>query len=399
MPSVRQTDIQRAVLGEVRTELKERQPGDGYRPYDAVRLPTDVRRAFEAESSGKGRDDVVSLDRVVDRYARTLKRSIDAANQVGPKFVTVKEADKVGPKDVGSRVVAARAELGRGLVPLSHAALARRAAQFVAAHSEPIGTYEAPDAAFPGFDRGNGEDWHRNQVPGIDGHVITDAKTAEVLLSFFKAEDGPRGRANLETFDPSRELLVVVRGSGDERHYYAAAIDQQTGKARHFSTYHNEVDFELPQDAAEFDAVFGAGASAAITDDDYEYGAITKLEQLVEAGVPLDLASTQPPEVDRKALTHAGRDAITAFLSSRDTVPTDGMQDGFATTLKAIHAAVRGGAKIDVVDGDTGPELRVPLKFSGAPTPDYYVGWALRGLTENVPELRRFVDVNASPKA
>ncbi len=388
--------VRSAVLGEVRDELRERSPRDGYRPYDAVRLSEDVRAAFDEVAAGKGPDAVIDTNAVVDVYALNLARTLSDVNRKGPKWLTPAEAESVPAGQMRGRVVSLRAEIARGQQNLSMEAVERRATRFVADHSAPIGVSgNAIDVFFPAFDTGNGADWG-NRVPGVDARLVTDAKDALRLLKMFETDASPAELERLHTFDPRREILIVVRDSDDESKWYPAAIDKKSGKPRGFDSYHNEVKFTDVATKADFEKIFGRGSAAGIADDDLASAFYERLEALFGRGQSLPIAELDPPGLDKPALTKAAAASVEKYLGAlRELPPELDLDDTYRTTLEAIRTAVAGGQHIQVGEQFGDPILLMPRKFAGAPTEDYMVGWAFSELTKQVPSLSRFYNVDA----
>lgn len=398
MTRVQDTALRRAVLGEVRDELKQRSPSDGYRPYDAPRVSQDVQDAFEAAAKGKAGDAVVSVNEVVNAYAKTLKASLDAVNTKGPAIVTHAEASQVEQPQLRERLVSLRADLARGNKPLTDDDLLRRAARFVTDHSAPINqSGNAIDVLFPAFDTGNGANWDEKQ-PGIDARLITDPKAALLILKMLERDSGPEQIKRLRTFDPAKERLILVLDSEDETHFYPAAIDRKSGKARGFDTQHNEVDFAQAESAEDFESVFGKGSAKKITDDDYATPFYERLHALVDKGRSLPIERLDPPELDQVKLTEAAATALQSYFKGLTQLPAGDFSDADKKTLEAIRAAVQAGETITVGEKYGDPTLLMPRKFSGAPTEDYAVGWAVSALFQEVPGLRRFYNVNSQPQ-
>jgi hypothetical protein len=356
-----------------------------------------VKTAFEEVARGKGPDDVIEIGPVVDVYARGLKDTLNEVNVRGPKWLTKDEAKAIEEPKMRSRVTALRAEIARGREGPSMEALERRAARFVADHSAPIGdSGNAIDVLFPAFDVGNGEDW-ANRVPGIDARLITDAKDALRILKMLQrdANEGEIGR--LRTFNPRREILIVVRDSDDETKWYPAAIDKQTAKPRGFDSYHNEVNFTSVETAAEFESIFGRGSARGIGEDELSTAFYEKMEALYDKGRSLPIGDFDPPGIDKEALTKAAVSAVETYLRGLDAIPAElDLPESYRTTLEAIRAALADGQHITIGESYGDPVLRMPRKFAGEPTEDYMVGWAFSELTEQVPSLRRFYNVNAT---
>jgi hypothetical protein len=372
---VLETAVRSAVLGEVREELRERSPQDGYRPYDGVRLSPDIHEAFAKVAEGKGDDVVIDPNAIVDAYATTLKSDVRAANQRGPKWLTASEAKGVSKPVVRDRVTALRAELSLGQKDLSMDALERRAARFIADHSAPTGdSGNAIDVFFPAFDVGNGEDWS-NGVPGISGTLVTNGRDALKLLKMYEGDASDEELARLRTFNPRKEYLIVVRDSDDETKHYPAAIDKKTGKARGFDSVHNEADFLSEED------------------DAYD-----KMQKVFDRNRSLPIEKTSPPSLDKAALTKAAAVAVQDYLAGLRAIPASlDLSETDRTTLEAIRAAIADGQQITVGESHGDPILMMPRKFAGTPTEDWAVGWAVNELTKQTPSLKRFYNVNATP--
>lgn len=398
MVKVRETAVRSKVLGEVRDELKQRAPSDGYRPYDAPRLSDDVKKAFTAVAKGKPDDAVISVNAVVGAYASSLKKTLGEVNSVGPAFLTDKEAKAVGEPLLRSRVTAARSELARGSKSLSEQAILRSAARFIADHSAPINaSNNAIDVFFPSFDSGNGADWDEGQ-PGISADLIKDGDSARLILRILAAGTSDHIRERLETFDPKKEYLIVVRDSEDETSWYPAAIDRTTGKARGFDTAHNEVDFPYMFEGVEgFESVWGPGSAEGLEDDlDYQFH--QKLEALLEKkGKSIPIEKMDPPELDSAKLTDVAATTLQKYFSELPAVPASlDLTPDERTTLEAIRAAVQDGQTITVGESWGDPILKMPRKFTGDAPADYMVGWAVAELFKQIPELKRFYNVNAT---
>jgi hypothetical protein len=399
MQSVRETSVRSAVLGEVRNELEERKPADGYRAYDAVRVSSDVEAAFKKVAAGKSPDAVISINEVVDQYARDLKANVGAVNTRGPSLLTAKEAKALLEPQQRGRVAAFRAELSRGPSRISEAALLRSAARFIADHSAPLNqSGNAIDVLFPAFDVGNGGNWGAKEA-GISAVLIKDAKSAQLMLKMFEGDASEGELARLRTFDPKKEALIVVQDSEDETSFYPAAINKKSGEARGFDSKHNEVNFTAVESREDFELIFGPGSGARVKDDDYATAYYDRLHKLFDRGKPIALNELDPPELDHLALTQDAAGKMRAFFASSIAFPAnaDFSADNLKT-LKAIRAAVKAGEEITVGESHGDPILLMPRKFSGKPTEDYAVGWAVSALIESVPELRRFYNVNSTVK-
>jgi hypothetical protein len=399
MTRVAESALRRAVLGEVRDELKQRSPADGYRPYDAPRVSRDVQDAFESVAKDKSADAVISVSAVVNAYAKTLKSTLDVVNTKGPTVVTHAEASAVAQPEMRERMVSLRADLARGGKPLGDDELLRRAARFVTDHSAPIGqSGNAIDVLFPAFDVGNAANWD-DKEPGIDARLITDPKAALTILKMLEGDASPAEIKRLRTFDPAKERLILVLGSDDETHFFPAAIDRKTGKTRGFDSQHNEVNFANVETKADFEALFGKGSAKSVKDGDFYTAAYDRLHALVDAGRSLPIATLDPPELDTAKLTAAAGAALQKYFGGISQVPTgDDLSDTDRKTLEAIRKAVHEGDSITVGEKYGDPILLMPRRFDGAPTEDWAVGWAVSALFQAVPELRRFYNVNATPQ-
>lgn len=397
MVVVKEASLRSSVLGQVRDELNQRKPADGYKGYDAPIVSRDVQDAFEAVAHGKAADAPISINAVVNTYASTLKSKLDAVNVVGPATVTAKEAAQIDQPEMRERVLGLRAELSRGSKPLAEADLARRAARFIADHSAPIGVSgNALNVFFPAFDVGNAGNWDAKEA-GIDARLITDGKTALALIKLFLTDAGPSEAKRLSTFDPAKEHLIVVAGSDDETVYYPAAIDKKTGKARGFDSSHNSANFPGPETKEEFEALFGKGSAKSVTDGDYAYAVYGMTEKLLGKGKSIALDKMDPPELDRVKLTAAAQKELTTYFAGMTKLPAGiEFSDADQKTLLAIRDAIKAGQAITVGESYGDPILQMPRKFSGAPTEDYAVGWAINTLVSGVPELQRFFNVNAT---
>lgn len=391
--------VRSAVLGEVRAELEARKPGDGYRPYDAPRVSEDVRAAFRAVAEGKPDTAVIDVGSVVDAYATGLKESLGAVNTRGPRWLTAKEAAAVEGEQRRGRVTALRAELARGQRGLSIEALDRLAARFVADHSAPIGdSGNAIDVLFPAYDVGNGASWD-NREPGISARLFTDAKSSLRILKMLLRDASPAEKKRLETFDPKKELLIVVRDSDDETKWYPAAIDKATGKARGFDSLHNEVSFAAVESKADFEEIFGRGSAARVSEDDLESAFYDRMSALFDSGRALPIEKLDPPGLDKEALTRAAAPAVEAYLGALRELPaTLDLTPDQRGTLEAIRAALADGQHITIGESYGDPILEMPRKFAGAPLEEYHVGWAFSELTRSIPELKRFYNVNATAR-
>lgn len=392
-----ETTARSAVLGEVREELKQRQPAGGYRAYDAVRVSSDIEAAFRKAAEGKAPDAIISIDDVVNAYASELKKSLGLVNTRGPKLLTDSEAKGLGEPQQRDRVISLRAELARGSKPLSEAALLRSAARFIANHSGPLNqSGNAIDVFFPAFDGGNGGNWDAKEA-GISAALIKDAKSALLLLKMFSSDASEGELARLKTFDPKKEALIVVQDSEDETSFYPAAINKRTGAARGFDSRHNEVSFTQVESREDFELIFGPGSGARVKDEDYASAYYDRLHKLFDAGKAIALEKTDPPEIDHLALTKDAANAFQAWFASSAAFPANGdFSPDNLKTLKAIRAAVKAGGEITVGESHGDPILLMPRKFAGKPTEDYAVGWAVSALIESVPELRRFYHVNST---
>jgi hypothetical protein len=397
MVRVRETDVRSRVLGEVREELKSRAPADGYRPYDATRLSPDVKKAFTAVANGKPDDAKVEIDAVVGAYASRMKKTIGEANKVGPAFLTEKEAKAVGEPMLRARVMASRSELARGKKSLSDEAILRSAARFIADHSAPINTSSnAIDVFFPAFDSGNGADWDEHQA-GIGGDLIKDGEKAKLILRIIGAGTNDEIQARLATFDPAKEYLIIVRDSQDETSWYPAAIDKSSGKARGFDTSHNEVDFPYMFDSVEaFESVWGPGSAQGV-EDDLEYAFSEKLQALMDKeGKSIPISKMNPPEIDKAKLTDVAAKKLQTWFAEAASIPASfDLSQNERNTLEAIRAAIHDGQTITIGESYGDPILMMPRKFEGAAEPDYWVGWAVSELFKQIPEMKRFYNVDA----
>jgi hypothetical protein len=398
MVKVREVAVRDRVLGEVRDELKQRAPADGYRPYDAPLLSDDLQKAFKSVAKGKSDDAVVDINDVVGAYASKLKRALGQANKVGPTYLTDKEAKTVRGPQLRARVVAARAELALGKKSLSEDALLWKAAHFIADHSAPINaSNNAIDVFFPAFDSGNGADWDKKH-PGISADLIKDGEKAQLILKIIGAGMNDEIQARLATFDPAKEHLIIVRDSEDETSWYPAAIDKTTGKARGFDTSHNEVDFPYMFNEVEsFEAIWGPG-SAAGHEDDLEYAFSEKLSALMDdIGTPIPIAKMDPPELDIAKLTNVAAEKLQEYFAGLEAIPANlELNDRERTTLEAIRAAIHEGQQITIGESYGDPILKMPRKFAGEATDDYMVGWSVSELFKQIPEFKRFYNVNAN---
>lgn len=398
MQRVRETTVRSAVLGEVRNELEERKPSGGYRPYDAGRVSSDVEAAFKRVADGKPAETVIAVNDVVDAYAGDLKRNLGAVNTRGPSLLTDKEAKALSEPQQRGRVVAFRAELARGAGKApSEAQLLRNAARFIADHSGPLNqSGNAIDVFFPSFDSGNGGNWDEKQA-GISAVLIKDPKAALLMLKMFEGDASDGELSRLRTFDPKKEALIVVQDSEDETSFYPAAINKKTGEARGFDSKHNEVNFTAVDSKEAFEAIFGPGSGAKVKDDDYAYEYGERLHKLFDRGKTIALEQLDPPEIDQLALTKDAANVFQRFFASNVALPTgEDFSADNTKTLKAIRAAIKAGGEITVGESHGDPILLMPRKFSGKPTEDYAVGWAMSALIENVPELRRYYHVNST---
>lgn len=397
MLRVRETTVRSAVLGEVRNELEERKPSGGYRPYDASRVSSDVEAAFKKVAGGKPAETVISIDDVVNAYAGDLKRSLGAVNTRGPTLLTDKEAKALDEPQQRSRVIAFRAELARGGKAPSDAQLLRNAARFIADHSGPINqSGNAIDVFFPAFDSGNGADWSEKQA-GISAVLIKDPKAALLMLKMFEGDASEGELSRLRTFDPKKEALIVVQDSEDETSFYPAAINKKTGEARGFDSKHNEVNFTAVDSREAFEAIFGPGSGAKVKDEDYAFAYGERLHKLFDRGKNIALEGLDPPELDQLALTKDAANVFQRYFASNIPLPTgEDFSADNTKTLKAIRAAIKDGGQITVGESHGDPILLMPRKFSGKPTEDYAVGWAMSALIEGVPELRRYYSVNST---
>jgi len=395
---VQESSLRSAVLGEVRDELKQRLPTGGYRPYDATRVSKDVQDAFDFVAKDQPINAVISINKVVDVYAKTLKSSLDAINTVGPKTVTAKEAAAVEQPNMRERLVSIRADLARGDKPLEDDDLVRRAARFVTDHSAPIGdSGNAINVLFPAFDVGNAANWSDGE-PGISASLITDPKAAVLLMQMFMGNAGPGELSRLKTFDPAKERLIVVADSDDETHYFPAAIDKKTGKARGFDSSHNSVDFLNPETKEDFEKMFGKGSAKGVADDDYASAAYDRLQSMLDKGKALPIAKMDPPEIDTTKLTTAAAEALQTYFAGMTKLPAGDFSADDKKTLLAIRDAVKAGETITIGEKYGDPTLLMPRKFSAKPTEDYAIGWAMMTLYQSVPELNRFYNVNSSPQ-